>query len=223
MSKDVKMIFPIIEFPFAYSEFEPKISSKTMETHYEKHYKGYMSNLNKLSNDSDFDHMTLEDVIFENFQSNNALFQNAAQAWNHIFYWKSMSSKNIQISKNLSNILTRQYESVQKFKDCFIDSASNFFGSGWVWVAQEPSGKIIIVSKNNANNPMTDGNIPLLVCDIWEHAYYLDYQNEKMKYVSDFLEIVNWDFLEKNLNHKTKLLIEQVDESVIYPTSPVAT
>jgi Fe-Mn family superoxide dismutase len=194
------MIFPIIELPFGVNELEPFISGKTMSIHYEKHYKGYVNNLNKLTKDINADHETFKSIMLKNHLSNNSLFHNSAQAWNHTFFWKCLNPKKSKPSKELEIILSKNFGSMEKFKEIFSNMALSFFGSGWIWVIKDQSGEIEIVGKSNADNPLTEGKIPLLVCDVWEHAYYLDYQNERNKYIEHFWEIINWDFLEQNLS-----------------------
>jgi Fe-Mn family superoxide dismutase len=197
------MIFPILELPFAVSDLGPFITSNTMTIHYEKHYKGYINGLNKLTENLNSNTETLKSIMLKNYLSDNSLYHNAAQAWNHTFYWNCLNPKKSKPSKNLTNILSEKFGSIEKFKEIFCESALSFFGSGWIWVTKEESGEMMIVGKSNAGNPLTEGKIPLLVCDVWEHAYYLDYQNERIKYIDQFWEIINWEFFENNLSKES--------------------
>ncbi len=159
-----------------------------MEIHYEQHYKGYVSSLNKLTNNIGFDSETLKSIMLKNYQNDNLLFHFAAQSWNHTFLGKCLNPQKTKCSNELEVVLTKQ------------------FGSGWVWVVKEASGEIKIVGKGNAHNPLTEGSTPLLVCDVWEHAYYLDYLNERKIYINHFWEIINWDFFERNLTNELAFL-----------------
>lgn len=197
------MPFQIIELPYRTDALEPFISKRTFEFHYGKHYKKYVSNLNEFASGTRFEHLTIEDVILENFQADNAIFRNAAQAWNHAFFWNCISPEKTQPTEVAIESIEDQFGTLEEFEDQFSASANSLFGSGWVWLVREPDGDLSIEALANAGNPLTKGQVPLLVLDVWEHAYYLDYQNERSQYVKQFWRILNWKFLEKNLSSET--------------------
>ena len=194
------MPFKVMKLPYDTDALEPYISKKTLEVHYGKHYKKYVSTLNELTAGSRFEGLVLEDVILETFKEDNAIFHNAAQAWNHAFLWNSMSGEKSKPSDIVLAAIKDQFDSLQEFKDKFSKAATSLFGSGWVWLVRKSDGDLSIEALGNAGTPLTQGDVPLLVCDVWEHAYYLDYQNERSKYVNKFWQVLNWNFLEKNLN-----------------------
>jgi len=183
------------ELPYAMDALAPHISKETLEYHYGKHHKAYVDNLNKLIPGTQFEKSSLEDIIRT---STGGIFNNAAQVWNHTFYWHCLSPKGGEPSGALADALKKAFGSVDEFKQKFAQTAVTTFGSGWGWLVKNGSGALEIVSTSNAGCPLTDGKKPLLTCDVWEHAYYIDYRNARPKYVETFWKIVNWDFVARN-------------------------
>lgn len=179
------------KLPYAPDALEPAISQETVNYHYGKHEKAYIDNLNALIKDTGFADMDIEDIIKE---SDGPLFNNASQAWNHIFYFFTFTPDGGgEPEGDLRKAIERDFGSVDKFKDDFVEAGVKIFGSGWVWLAKDQDGKLFIIPKPNAGNPLTDGLTPLLVFDVWEHAYYLDYQNRRAEALKKLWEIVDWD------------------------------
>ena len=165
-----------------------------MNFHYGKHEKAYIDNLNKLIEGTEYADMDLEDIIIK---SEGALFNNASQAWNHIFYFFSFSPDGGgEPAGRLRRAIDEQFGSFENFKNEFIESGTKIFGSGWIWLSSDADGKLFISQKSNAGNPLTDGLIPLLVFDVWEHAYYLDYQNRRQDALKSLWDIVDWSIIE---------------------------
>lgn len=189
------MAFEMIGLPYEKNALEPYISAETMEYHYGKHYKTYVDNLNKLIAGTDYDNMTLDEVVRSTAGKPDLspIFNNAAQAWNHAFFWQSMKANGgREPNAELKLRLERDFGSVDKFKEEFKAAAISQFGSGWAWLA-EKDGHLAVVKTSNADTPIAHGLKPLLTVDVWEHAYYLDYQNRRADFVSAFLEhLVNW-------------------------------
>lgn len=186
------------KLPYAKTALEPFLSKQTLNFHFDKHYKGYVKKLNELIKDTEFDNMHLEGIVRN---SQGSIFNNAAQAWNHEFYWKSLSSEEVSPSQDLTEMFNDEFGGFDKFKIKFIEEATSLFGSGWVWLVKIDN-KLSIISTEDADTPLTTDATPLMVCDIWEHAYYLDYQNDRERYVKEFLNFVDWSFVENNLqNH----------------------
>lgn len=182
------------ELPYATDALVPAISKETVEFHYGKHEKAYIDNLNKLIKGTKFEEMDLEDIIC---QSDGPLFNNASQAWNHIFYFFSLSPYGGgEPGGELRAAIDEQFGSFDKFKDEFVNAGVSLFGSGWVWLSKDQDGKLFITQQQNAGNPMTNGLIPLLTFDVWEHAYYLDYQNRRADALKALWDIVDWDMVE---------------------------
>lgn len=182
------------ELPYATDALAPAISKETVEFHYGKHEKAYIDNLNKLIKGTKFEEMDLEDIIC---QSDGPLFNNASQAWNHIFYFFSLSPYGGgEPGGELRAAIDEQFGSFDKFKDEFVNAGVSLFGSGWVWLSKDQDGKLFITQQQNAGNPMTNGLIPLLTFDVWEHAYYLDYQNRRADALKALWDIVDWDMVE---------------------------
>ncbi|MDO5759646.1 MAG: superoxide dismutase [Bacteroidota bacterium] len=188
--------FNLENLPFEQNALEPHISKTTIEFHYGKHHQTYVNTLNSLVENSEFVDSSLEDIIRK---SEGAVFNNAAQVWNHNFYWHCLTPKSNKGPKgNLALAIEKTFGSFEKFKEEFTNKCLSLFGSGWCWLVKDNEGKVSIVQKSNAGNPITEGLKPILVCDVWEHAYYLDKQNARAKYVESFWEIVNWEFAQKN-------------------------
>lgn len=179
------------ELPYAPDALEPAISRKTVEYHYGKHEKTYIDNLNALIEGTEFEDMALEDIIKT---SDGPLFNNASQAFNHIFYFFTFSPSGAkEPSGELRKAIDLQFGSFEAFKKEFVDAGVKIFGSGWVWLACDEDGKLVILQKSNAGTPLTDGLVPLLTFDVWEHAYYLDYQNRRAEALNKLWSIVDWD------------------------------
>ncbi|MCC8070933.1 MAG: superoxide dismutase [Bacteroidales bacterium] len=177
--------------PYANNALEPAISALTVDYHYGKHEKAYIDNLNHLIKGTEYADMELEDIIRE---SDGALFNNASQAWNHIFYFFSFSPDGGgEPDGELRKAIDLQFGSFEQFKKDFEEAGTKIFGSGWVWLSRDQDGKLFISQKSNAGNPLTDGLTPLLVFDVWEHAYYLDYQNRRAEALHKLWDIVDWD------------------------------
>ena len=185
------------ELPFAPDALAPHISKETIEFHYGKHHTAYMVNLNNLIKDTKFADMPLEDIIR---QSEGGIFNNAAQVWNHSFYWNCLSPKGggTPTGKVLQAI-EKSFGTYEKFKTDFSAAAQTVFGSGWAFLVQTPEGQLEITKESNAGCPLTKNQTALLTCDVWEHAYYIDYRNLRPKYIESFWNLVNWDFVASQL------------------------
>ena len=184
------MKFSLPELPYAQNALEPIISERTISFHYGKHHQAYVNNLNGLIEGSEFADADLESIVKK---SEGAIFNNAAQIWNHTFYFYSLSpNKGSLPSENLLKAINAGWDSVENFKVEFNKAAVSVFGSGWAWLVKDASGKLSIVKESNAGNPITRGLTPLLTFDVWEHAYYLDYQNRRADYVSALWDLIDW-------------------------------
>lgn len=190
------------ELPYAKNALEPHISQETLELHHGKHHQTYVTNLNKLLADSDFSTLSLEEIILKTSGNPDlsGLFNNAAQVWNHTFYWHCLSPNGGGAPKGtLKDMIEKSFGSFDAFKTEFKAACLTQFGSGWAWLVQEGSD-LKIVKTPNAETPITQGLKPLLTCDVWEHAYYVDYRNRRPDYVDTFLaHLVNWDFAAQQL------------------------
>ncbi|MDD4975787.1 MAG: Fe-Mn family superoxide dismutase [Bacteriovorax sp.] len=197
------MTFELPSLPYSMDALQPYISQRTLEFHYGKHHKNYVSKLNELIRDTPYEKMELDEIIRESaHMSDEDIFNNAAQAWNHDFYWHCFTPKAQHDVKDSSfiNLINKNYGSVDNLKIQFTNSAKKLFGSGWTWLVLNSDGSLSIQNMKNADTPLAHDQVPLLTCDVWEHAYYLDYQNERPKYLTNFWEIVDWHFVEDNLN-----------------------
>ena len=182
--------------PYAYDALEPYIDAKTMEIHYGKHHQAYVTNLNNLIKGTEFENATLEDIIKK---SSGGIFNNAAQVWNHTFYWNSMSPNGGGEPKGkVAEAINEKWGGFAEFKEAFNKSAAGNFGSGWTWLVKKADGSVDIVNTSNAATPLTTADKPLLTVDVWEHAYYIDYRNKRPDYLSSWWALANWDFAEKN-------------------------
>jgi Fe-Mn family superoxide dismutase len=185
------------ELPYTKDGLAPGISAETIEYHYGKHHKAYVDNLNKLIVGTEFEKMSLEEIVKK---ASGAIFNNAAQDWNHSFYWKCLSpNAGGEPNGILANAINKSFGSFSQFKEKFTNTAVTTFGSGWAWLVNNSDGTLSIESSSNAGNPLKDGKKALLTCDVWEHAYYIDYRNARAKYVEAFWNLVNWKFVEQNL------------------------
>ena len=185
------MAFTLPELPYSMDALQPHISKETLEFHYGKHHQTYVTNLNNLTAGTEFEKQSLEAIVMK---AQGGVFNNAAQVWNHTFYWKSMKPKGGGVPTGaVATAIDKSFGSFDKFKDEFTRAAIGQFGSGWAWVVKKGDGTLTVVATGNAENPMTRDMKPILVCDVWEHAYYIDYRNMRAKYVEAFWNLVNWD------------------------------
>lgn len=193
------MTFELSKLPYDKDALEPHLGAETVKTHYEKHHRGYVDKLNGAVKSTKFADMALDEVITS---AKGDVFNFAAQAWNHTFYWQSMSPKGGgSPSGVLKEAIESSFGSVDKCRDELADLAEGHFGSGWAWLVVNTNGDLKAVATHDANNPLITEHTPLLTIDVWEHAFYLDYKHDKGAYVEAVLEhLINWDFAEKNLN-----------------------
>lgn len=190
-------MFKLPDLPYEKNALEPFISQETLEYHYWKHHQAYVTNLNNLTVGSDFDNDDLEKVIKN---SDWAVFNNSAQVWNHTFYWNCLTpNAGWNPYWKIEELIIRDFENFENFKEKFSNSATTNFGSGWTWLVKTPEWKLEIVNTSNAWTIITTSNKPLLVIDVWEHAYYIDTRNARPKYIENFWNLVNWDFVNDNL------------------------
>lgn len=191
------MAFELPALPYAMDALAPHISQETLEYHYGKHHAAYVNKLNGLIDGTEWADKSLEDIIKT---SNGGIFNNAAQIWNHTFYWHSLSPNGGgSATGHLLAAIESSFGSFDSFKEQFTQAAATLFGSGWVWLCKNNEGTLEIVCTKDAGNPMTEGKTPLLTCDVWEHAYYIDVRNARPKYIENFWNLVNWDFAAANL------------------------
>ena len=191
------MIFELPLLPYAPTALEPFISARTIEFHYGKHHQAYINNLNNLVKGTEFENKDLITIIEK---ASGPVFNNAAQVWNHTFYWNSlMPNAGGEPAGKLLEAINTSFGSFAQFKEKFTAACTTLFGSGWTWLVKKPDGSLDIVQESNAGNPMTKDLIPLLTCDVWEHAYYLDYQNRRPDYIGAFWNLINWEIVAKRL------------------------
>jgi len=184
------------ELPYDKNALVPHISAETLEYHYGKHHQTYVTNLNNLIKGTEFENLSLEDIVKK---SSGGIFNNAAQIWNHTFYWSSLSPQGGgEPSGALADAINQNFGSFEKFKEALTQTAVTTFGSGWAWLIKNADGSLALVSTSNAATPLTTDQKPLLTVDVWEHAYYIDYRNARPKYLEAFWNLVNWDFAAKN-------------------------
>lgn len=185
------MNFELPKLPYALDALEPYIGKKTLEFHYGKHHQAYVNNLNNLVKGTKFENADLETIVKE---SEGGIFNNGAQVWNHTFYFTGFSPQGAkEPTGRLADVINKQYGTFEDFKDEFSKAAGSLFGSGWVWLVKIPDGTMKILQEGNAGNPLRNGLVPLLTCDVWEHAYYLDYQNKRPDYIQSFWNIIDWE------------------------------
>lgn len=192
------MAFELPALPYAINALEPHISQETLEYHHGKHHNTYVVNLNNLVPGTEFEGKSLEEIIKT---STGGIFNNAAQIWNHTFYWHCLSPNGGgEPTGALADAITKAFGSFAEFKDAFTKSAIGNFGSSWTWLVKKADGSLAIVNTSNAGSPLTEaGTTPLLTVDLWEHAYYIDFRNLRPKYMETFWTLVNWEFVAKNL------------------------
>jgi Fe-Mn family superoxide dismutase len=190
-----------MDLPFDENALEPYISKETLQYHHGKHHAGYVNKLNTLIEGTVYADMGLEEIVKK---ADGGIFNNGAQVFNHNFYFNGMSKKKTSPSKELLDLIERDFTSLEAFKEKFLEMAAGLFGSGWVWLSVKDSDSLLIESFSNAGNPLLLDHTPLLTCDVWEHAYYIDYRNARAHYLEKWWELVNWDFVSENLAACTK-------------------
>ncbi len=190
------MSYELPALPYAKDALEPVISAETIDFHYGKHHQAYVTNLNNMVPGTEFEGKSLEDIIAS---ASGGIFNNAAQVWNHTFYWNGLGPDGGgEPAGALGDAVTETFGSFAAFKEQFVKAGIGNFGSGWTWLVKNADGSVEIVNTSNAANPMRDGKTPLLTIDVWEHAYYIDYRNARPKYLEEIWKLVNWDFVAGN-------------------------
>ncbi|MCX6232311.1 MAG: superoxide dismutase [Bacteroidetes bacterium] len=185
------MAFELPKLPYAMDALEPFISQKTIEFHYGKHHQAYVNNLNNLVPGTEFENASLEDIVKK---AGGGIFNNGAQIWNHTFYWNCLKPNGGGLPEGkLADAINSSFGSFDEFKQKFSTAAATLFGSGWAWLVKNQDGSLAIVQESNAGNPLRNGLTPLLTCDVWEHAYYIDQQNKRPDYIAAFWNLVDWD------------------------------
>ena len=206
------MAIQLSPLPYGYQDLEPHISEDTLMFHYGKHHAGYVETLNSLIKNTFYDKLLLEEIIFESAQnpSDKKIFNNAAQAWNHTFYWNCMTPNgNPEPSPEFQKIIEKHFGQFKAFQDQFTKACQDLFGSGWVWLVKDSDDGLSILPMENAENPILLGKTPLLVCDVWEHAYYLDHQQQRAEYLKCFTKLINWNFVESNYQKSPTIFHEK--------------
>ena len=197
-TEETTIMHTLPELPYPHDALEPWISRETLDYHYGKHHAAYVSKLNGLIEGTDLESLSLEALMRASAEESgkpNAIFNNAAQAWNHAFYWQCLTPDKTVPGGELAHALNSEFGSVEGFQKAFSQAALDNFGSGWTWLVGTAAGKLEIVNTSNAGTPLTAGQTPLLTCDVWEHAYYIDYRNARADYLQGFWKLVNWDFV----------------------------
>lgn len=190
------MAFELPALPYAKDALAPHISAETLEFHHGKHHQTYVTNLNNLVPGTEFEGLSLEEIVLK---SSGGIFNNAAQVWNHTFYWNSLApNAGGEPTGELADAINATFGSFAKFKEEFTKTAITTFGSGWAWLVKNVDGSLALVSTSNAGTPLTAGQTPILTCDVWEHAYYVDFRNARPAYLEAFWALVNWEFAAKN-------------------------
>jgi len=191
------MPYELPPLPYRIDALRPHISSETLEYHHGKHHATYIANLNAQIKGTELEALRLEEVIKN---SSGSIFNNAAQTWNHTFYWSSLApNAEGRPDGSLAAAISNRWGTFVAFKEAFTRLAVNHFGSGWTWLVQKPDGSLDVINTSNAGTPLTGNDKPLLNCDVWEHAYYIDYRNQRADYLAAFWNLVNWEFAAKNL------------------------
>lgn len=184
------------DLPYAYNALEPYMSQETLEYHHDKHHATYLSKLNDLIEGTDFADMPLEQIVT---QASGGVFNNASQAWNHAFFWNCLTpASDGGPAGELAKAIERDFGGIEQLREQFSEKLTQLFGSGWVWLVRGKDGTLGIEGLGNAGNPMTAKQTPLLTCDMWEHAYYIDYRNAKIQYFDAFWQLINWEFVAEN-------------------------
>ena len=181
--------------PFPKNALEPHMSAETLDFHYGKHHKAYVDKLNELIQNTEHANQQLEEIVRT---AKGPIFNNAAQTWNHTFFWNCLSPEGGRAEGDLGRAIDQSFGSLDAFKSKFNQTAINTFGSGWAWLVRGKDGSLSLESTSNADTPIAHGKQPILTCDVWEHAYYIDYRNARPKFLDAFWNIVNWNFVSKN-------------------------
>ncbi len=189
------MTHELPKLPYAMNALAPTLSQETLEYHYGKHHQAYVNNLNNLIKNTEFADLSLEETIKK---ATGGIFNNAAQVWNHSFYWHCLSPRAGEPSGKLADALIKKFGSVDEFKKQFSQAAITVFGSGWAWLVKNTDGTLEIIQTSNAGTPLQQNKKAILTCDVWEHAYYIDYRNARPSYLENFWKLVHWDFMAEN-------------------------
>lgn len=189
------MTITLPKLPYALDALQPHMSRETLEYHHGKHHKSYVQKTNELIAGTPFEDMSLDDIVRK---STGKMFNNAAQVWNHNFFWNCLTPKPRKPGEALTEALSETFGGLEGFKKKFSETAAGLFGSGWAWLVETAEGELQIVTTQNAGNPLTQGQTPLLTCDVWEHAYYIDYRNARPDYLKHFWSLVNWEWVERH-------------------------
>ena len=197
----MKINLTLPDLPFDKNALTPIITEETFDYHYGKHHAAYVNNLNGIVKDTELAHLSIEELIKKGHADNNApLFNNAAQHWNHTFFWLCLSPEGGKSPQGeIAERINRDFGSFDVFKEQFSTTATKLFGSGWAWLAEDERGKLEILGLKDAQTPITENKKPIMTLDVWEHAYYIDYRNARPKFVENFWDIINWEFANNNL------------------------
>ena len=196
------MKFELPPLNYSPDALAPQISAETIEYHHGKHHLAYVNNLNNLIPGTPFENASLEMMIKK---AEGGIFNNAAQVWNHTFYFATFSpSGRREPNGTIAKAIVAEYGSFAAFKEAFTKAATSLFGSGWVWLCMKPDGRVTITQEQNAGNPMRSGLVPLMTCDVWEHAYYIDYRNRRPDYVTNFWELLDWNLIRERYDEALK-------------------
>lgn len=211
------MIFTLPPLPYAIDALEPTMSQQTIEYHYGKHLQTYVDNLNRLTEGTPYSDATLEHLILT---TSGPIFDNAAQVWNHTFFFNTLTPEPVRIPSELEFALTRDFGSIEEFKTRFKKAAIELFGSGWAWLAQDNGGTLHIIKESNAGNPMRAGYRPLMTIDVWEHAYYIDYRNRRGEFIDKCWSLINWKKVAERM-HEDLLIAHITDISETWTANTV--
>lgn len=211
------MIYTLPPLPYAPDALEPKMSRETIDYHYGRHLQTYVDNLNRLTIGTPLEDVPIETLILT---ATGPVYNNAAQVWNHTFFFNSLTPSPTDIPAELKDALSRDFGSVDVFKEKFKKAAADVFGSGWAWLAQDGKGRLHIIAESNAGNPMRAGYKPLLTIDVWEHAYYVDYRNRRAAYIDNCWELINWNKVAERMHEDTPvaLIVDLAEETVLVET-----
>lgn len=199
-------MFELAPLPFAEDALEPFLSAEAVNLHHDKHHRGYVEKLNQLLLGSAMERQSLETIMSVTYHmpEMEAIFNNAGQVWNHNFFWVSITPGSGPVTAAVKGWMARDFGGYDRFKDAFVEAAISQFGSGWAWLVLSADGSLKVTSTANAESPLLFGETPLLTCDVWEHAYYLDYRNRRRDFVAAFLDdLANWDFVTFLLDQRT--------------------
>ena len=189
------------KLPYAMDALAPYLSKETLEYHYGKHHAAYVNKLNDGIKGTEYANQSLEEIIMN---ASGQIFNNAAQAWNHAFYWQCLSPDRLEPKGEVLDVIKRKFRSLESFETEFSTTAINHFGSGWTWLVLDNNGKLAITTTHDADTPLRHGQIPLLTCDVWEHAYYIDYRNARPDYLKAFWHVVNWKFVNEQFKQASR-------------------